>query len=54
MSFPPQIYAGRNKVILMQMQTCTDQVRSLLSYEKNLEDQRIQISFSQEKGDVQS
>lgn len=38
----------------MQMQTCTDQVRCLLSYKKNLEDQRIQMSFSQEEGDVPS
>lgn len=38
----------------MQIQTCTDDVECVLSYQKNLEDQRIQIPFSQEEGDVQS
>lgn len=38
----------------MQMQTHKDQAGCLLSYKKNLEDQRIQTSFSQEEEDVQS
>lgn len=38
----------------MQMQTCIDQVGCLLFYKKNLEDQRIHITFSQEDGDVQN
>lgn len=45
---------GISKAVLMQIQTCTDDVECVLSYQKNLEDQRIQIPFSQEEGDVQS
>ena len=52
--FPSQIYLATRKVILMQIQTCADQVGCLLSYKNNLEDQRIQITFSQKEGDVQS
>lgn len=38
----------------MQMQARTHHAGCLLSYQKNLADQRIQIHFSQEEGDVQS
>lgn len=38
----------------MQMQTHKGQIGCLLSYTKNLQDQRIQISFSQGEGDVPS